>query len=55
MIHFHRGDKKYSLLCRKRKTVIPKFFEKVVEWCHYAPSQPGETGKELYKVQYFVR
>ena len=25
--HFHGTDKKYSLICRKHKTVIPKLLE----------------------------
>ena len=35
--NFHGGDKKYSLICKYRKIVIPKQLEKqVIEWCHNA-------------------
>ena len=35
--HFQGVDKKYSLICRKHKIMIPKLLEKyVVEWYHKA-------------------
>ena len=41
--HFHGADKKYSLVCRKHKIVIPKLLGKqVVEWYHNALCHPGE-------------
>ena len=52
--HFHGADKKYSLICRNRKIVIPKQLEKqVVEWYHNALCHPGETRTELSISQHF--
>ena len=52
--HFHGADKKYSLICRKHKIVIPKLLEKqVVEWYHSALWHPGETRTELSIAQHF--
>ena len=48
--NFQGADKKYSLICRNRKIVIPKQLKKqVVEWYHNALCHPGET----YKAKYF--
>ena len=48
------ADKKYSLICRKHKIVIPKLLEKqVVEWYHNALCHPGETCTELSIAQHF--
>ena len=52
--HFHGADKKYSLICRKHKIVIPKLLEKqVVEWYHNALYHPGETRTELSIAHHF--
>ena len=52
--HFHGADKKYYLLCRKHKIVIPKLLGKqVVEWYHNALCYPGETCTELSIAQHF--
>ena len=54
MKQFHGTDKKYSLICRKHKIVIPKLLEKqVVECYHNALCHPGEACTELSIVQYF--
>ena len=46
--NFHGADKKYSLIFRNRKIVIPKLLEKqVVEWYHNALCHPGEKHTEL--------
>ena len=46
--NFHGADKKYSLICKNRKIVIPKQLQKqVVEWYHNALCHPGETRTEL--------
>ena len=52
--YFHGADKKYSLIYRNRKIVIPKQLEKqVVEWYHNALCHPGETRTELSISQHF--
>ena len=52
--HFHGTDKKYSLICRKNKILIPKLLEKqVVKWYHNALCHPGETCMELSIAQHF--
>ena len=52
--NFHGADKKYSLICKNRKIVIPKQLEKqVVEWYHNALCHPGETRTELSISQHF--
>ena len=52
--HFDGADKKYSLIDRKHKIVIPKLLEKqVVEWYHNALCHLGENCTELYIAQYF--
>ena len=52
--HFHGADKKYSLICRKHKIVIPKLLEKqVVEWYHNALCHTEETCTELSVAQHF--
>ena len=52
--HFHGADKKYSLICRKHKIVIPKQLEKrVVEWYHHTLCHPGETRTELTIGQHY--
>jgi len=52
--HFHGADKKYSLICRKHRIVIPKQLEKrVVEWYHHTLCHPGETRTELTIAQHF--
>ena len=52
--HFHGADKKYSLICRKHKIVVPKLLEKqVLEWRHNALYHPGETHTELSIAQHF--
>ena len=51
---FHGADKKYSLICRNNKIVIPKQLEtRVVEWYHHALCHPGETRTELTIAQHF--
>ena len=51
---FHGADKKYSLICRKHKIVIPKQLEKrVVEWYHHTLCHPGETRTELTISQHY--
>ena len=50
----HEADKKYSLICRKHKIVIPKLLEKqLVEWYHNALYHPRVTCTELSIAQYF--
>ena len=50
---FHGADKKYSLICRKHKNVIPKLLEKqVVEWYHNVLCHPGESRTELSIAQH---
>ena len=52
--NFHRADKKYSLICKNRKIVIPKQLEKqVMEWYHNVLCHRGETRIELNISQYF--
>ena len=52
--HFHGIDKKYSIICRKYKNVIPKLRERqVVEWYHNALWRTGETRTELSIIQHF--
>ena len=52
--HFHGADKKYSLICRKHKIVIPKQLEKRVgEWYHHTLCHLGETSTELTIAQHF--
>ena len=52
--HFSWADKKYSLIYKKHKIVIPKLLEKqVVEWYCYALCHPGEIRTELSIAQYF--
>ena len=46
--HFYGTDKKYSLICKEHKIVIPKLLEKqVVEWYHNTLCHSGETHTEL--------
>ena len=41
---FHGVGKKYSLICRRGKTVIPKSIQKIlVGWYHNVLCHPGET------------
>ena len=41
--YFHETGKKYSLICREHKIVIPKLPEKqIVEYYHNASCHPGE-------------
>ena len=52
--NFHGGDKKYSLICKNFKIVIPKQLENhVVEWCHNALSYPRVIRTKLSITQYF--
>ena len=52
--HFHRSDKKYSLICRKHKNMIPKLLEKQeVEWYYNALCHKGQTHTKLSIPQYF--
>ena len=54
IMHFHGADKKYSLVCRKHKIVIPKVLQKqVVERYHNALYHPEETRRDLSMAQYF--
>ena len=42
--NFHGADRKYSLIFRNHKIVIPKQLEnQVIEWYHNAFCHPGET------------
>ena len=51
---FHGAGKKYSLICRRGKIVIPKQIQKtLVEWYHSVLSHPGETRTELNIGQHF--
>ena len=51
---FHGAGKKYSLICRRGKIVIPKQLQKtLVEWYHSVLSHPGETRTELTIGQHF--
>ena len=52
--HSHGTDKKYSLICRKHKILIPKQLEtRVVEWCHHTLCHPNEGGAELTVAQHY--
>ena len=52
--HFHGAGKKYSLICRHGKIVIPKSIQKtLVEWYHNVLCHPGETRTELTIGQHF--
>ena len=52
--HFHGADKKYSLICRNNKIVIPKDLqEPMVQWYHKYLSHPGTTRTELTIAQHF--
>ena len=54
MKHFHGADKKYSLICRKHKIVIPKLLEnQVVEWYYNVLYHPEEILTELSIAQCF--
>ena len=51
---FHGANKKYSIICKNRKIVIPKQLAKqVVEWCHNALCHPAGTHIELIISQHF--
>ena len=52
----HGTDKKYSLICRNNKIVIPKQLQKrIVEWCHHTLCHSGETHTELTIAQHLYR
>ena len=52
--HFHGADKKYSLICRKDKIVIPDPLQvRLVEWYYNTLCHPGETRTELSISQHF--
>ena len=54
--HFHGADKKYSLICRNNKIVIPKDLqEPMVQWYHKYLSHPGTMRTELTISQHFMR
>ena len=52
--HFHGADKKYSLICRNNKIVIPEELQvPMVQWYHQYLCHPGETRTELSIAQHF--
>ena len=51
--NFHGDNKKYSLICKNCKIVIPKQLEKKVVERHHNAFHPGETRTELSISQYF--
>ena len=54
--HFYRADKKYSLICRKHKIVIPKLVEKqIAGWYHNTLCHTREICTELSIAQHLYR